>query len=280
MTEDTNAKGAVPSDEREVRFSVSSGLALEVTSASGDLHVRVSDEEAGLVRLCTSDPDPSRRLALVACVYDAASNRLVVDTKASRVGVEDTSAGLKSVLSRWFNSVHHDVDVEVVVPSATSVRYRTASGGLTADGALAGVDVSSASGDVTVGTVTGALKLNSASGDVRAERAAGATTVKTASGDVSIGLAAGDLSVQNVSGDVTVTFDAPVDVEINTVSGDVAIGVREGLLLDLDAKSLTGDLSSEIALDGEAGDRGERALSVKARSVSGDVAVRRASLSA
>ncbi len=275
MTENDHDRADASKGEREIHFDVSSGLALEVTSASGDLRVRVSDADAGRVGLRTSDPEPERRLGQVTCTYDAAANRLVVDTKAGRLGVEDRSAGFKSVLSRWLNSVHHDVDVEVSVPAGTTVRYRTASGRLWAEGVLAGVDVSCASGGVTLGDVSGALKFNSASGDVRAGSVEGAIKVKSASGDVRIGLVGGDLSVQNVSGDVEVSFASPVSAEVNTVSGDVVVGVREGLLIELDAKSVSGDLSSEIVLDGESAARDEQALSLKVRSVSGDVTVRR-----
>lgn len=275
MTDHDQTEGAGAPGERELRFDVARGLALEVTSASGDLRVRVVEVDAGRVVLRTSDPHPERRLALVECTYDEAANRLTVDTKAVRNAGGSRSLGLKSALTRLLDTAHHDVDVDVAVPEGTSVRYRTASGNLEADGVVASLDVSCASGDVSVGAVSGSTKFHSASGDFRAARVSGAIKVKSASGDVRVARVDGDVRVQSVSGDVALSVSSPVGVEVNSVSGDVVVGVRPGLLIDIDAKSLSGNLTSEITLDGASGATGERAMSLKVRSVSGDVTVRR-----
>jgi DUF4097 and DUF4098 domain-containing protein YvlB len=277
------ASGTPPHDGRgvgpdgAVRFDAAPGLVLDVRTASGDVRVSGSGSSACELRFTTNDADPARRLSLVECTYDAATNRVTVDTKAGQFSAGDGASGLKKTLTRLFDTVRHDVDVEVRVPEGSTVRFRTASGDLRSDVSVSGLDVSSASGDVSCGPVTGALKFQSASGDVAAGGVSGSVEVKTASGDVRLGPVGGALNVHTVSGDVSFVLESPVEARVNTVSGDVQAGVVTGLLLELDANTVSGELSSEIALDGAgSGASEERVLHVKVRTVSGDVKVQRA----
>ena len=264
------------SSNAERHFDVIEGLVVDVRSASGDLRVRESDTATCRVRLTTSDKESARRLAAVECVYDPSNNRLSIDTRAAH-GLGGGSLGFKKALSMFVDSVRHDVDVEVDVPAGSSIRYRTASGDLHAEVTVSGLDVTSASGDVSATDVQGAITFNSASGDIDVQRARSTVETKLASGDVRIGAVEGDLKVQSVSGDVVLTFAAAVDAKVSTVSGDVSVGVHQGILLELDANTVSGDLMSEIALDGSnAVATAERMLQLKARTVSGNVKVRRA----
>jgi len=241
----------------DLRFDVKPELALDIRTTSGDL--RISEGHTGVceVHLTTQAPDPASRIAIVECHFDAASNELIVDTKAGRARVSDPLDSLKSTLARLLSGFGHDVDVEVVVPPGTGVKFRTASGDMDSHANLRTLNMSSASGDVSVDGVDGAAD------------------VKTASGNVHLGTVGGDLSVQSVSGDVVCAFDAAVDARIHTVSGDVALGVRTGLLLSVDASTVSGDLSSEIALDGDGDGAGDATLHLKVRTVSGDLRLRR-----
>ncbi len=245
-------------DKAHLRFDVKPELALDVRSTSGDLHLSEGPTGACEVRLTTQAPDPASRLEIVECHYGAASNQLVVDTKANRAREHDSSDSVKSTLARLFSGFGHDVDVEVVIPQGTGVKFRTASGDL--------------SGKVTVRTLT----MSSASGDASVNGVDGLVDVKSASGDVHLGSVSGDLSVQSVSGDVVCTISSPVDAKINTVSGNVVLAVGAGLLLSVDASTMSGDLSSEIALDHDGAEgTGEATLHLKVRTVSGDLTLRR-----
>jgi hypothetical protein len=258
-------------------FVVEKGLAVDVRSASGDLHITEGAPASCRVHLTTNDPDSTRRLALVECTYDVATNRIVVDTKAGQTPSVSGPSSIKKALSRWIDNVRHDVDIELELPAGASVRFRTASGDMRGRVGLSGLNVASASGDVSLGVVSGPLKFQSASGSLSVEGVAGPVEAKSASGDVRIGEVSGDLSVQTVSGDVSLTLSSPAKTKVNSVSGDVAVEVRRGLLLELDANTISGELSSEIALDGAQGSGGaESALQLKVRTISGDVKVRRA----
>lgn len=262
-------------NERVERFELGEGVAIDVTTVSGDL--RLVEGATGTVRLTTDDPEPAARLALVECRYDAGENRLVVDTKVAKgLGARDRGRGLSSAIRGIIQHVKNDVDVEIAVPSGASVRLRTASGELVAEAPLAALEMQSASGDVRAGRVDGALKVQTASGDLEVDEARGPVTAKSASGDVRIGSLAGELSVQCASGDVVATVAAPSHVDVANVSGDVTIAVTPGLLVELDVRSVSGQLTSQIALDGASGEVGEEPVTVRVRSVSGDVTVRRA----
>jgi len=257
-----------------VRFDARSGLRCDVRTAAGKLRISRGEGPSCEVRMSTSDPDPERRLAQVECVYDESTNQLLVDTKAGQLP-GGPAVGIKKVWTRWFNTVRHDVDIELLVAVDASLKFRSASGDLRASVELDDVEVATASGDVALGEVKGSVKLRSASGDLVTAAVGGSVESKTVSGDVLVDRVSGDVDVQTVSGDVSLTMDKAVDARINTVSGDVMAGVAVGLLIDVDANTVSGELASEISLESGHGGSTEEALRLKVRTVSGDVRIRR-----
>jgi hypothetical protein len=273
----SSAEGIIGSDGAG-RINVTAGLVLDVRSASGSLTIREGAEGTCAITLSTDDPDPAKRFSRVESSFDQSSNRLVIDTKATPSGGQS----LKRLLKGLIDNAHHDVDIDIEVPSGTNVKFRTASGDLSALTALVDLDVTSASGSVTTGDVMGSLKVTSASGSVTAGDVMGSLKFSSASGDVTalnidgdvevqlvsgrtnLGAVCGDVAVKSVSGNVSIGVAAPVGATLNTVSGDVLVAVRPGMLVEIDANTLSGKLSSEIALDG-AGDslEGERPLRLR-----------------
>jgi DUF4097 and DUF4098 domain-containing protein YvlB len=137
--------------------------------------------------------------------------------------------------------------------------------------------VRSASGDVQIASVDGDATVSTASGDVRLGSVAGTSSVKSASGDVTLGQAGSDVSVSTASGDVELRAVARGRVELRSASGDVEIGIAKGSNVWVDARSMSGDTSSELELgDSEPpGDEGPL-VEVRAVSMSGDVKILRA----
>jgi DUF4097 and DUF4098 domain-containing protein YvlB len=178
-------------------------------------------------------------------------------------------------------------------------RVRTASGNISLGPVEGDLVARTASGDVTVASVAGVGEMTTASGSVRCGPLGKTALVKTASGDVDLGSVAGRMTAETASGDIavgglrdgcdfkTVSGDQRVRqlvagrADFKTVSGDLTISVARGTAVMVDVESLSGSLNSEISLsdapvadgpDEQAGPRAE----LRARSVSGDIRVRRA----
>jgi DUF4097 and DUF4098 domain-containing protein YvlB len=100
--------------------------------------------------------------------------------------------------------------------------------------------------------------------------------VRSASGDVSIEEAEASLKVQTASGDLQAGSVREGDVTLQTASGDIEVGVKQGSKLWIDARSMSGDTSSEFDV-GDAPPDGEGPLvEIRATAMSGDIAIRRA----
>ena len=135
----------------------------------------------------------------------------------------------------------------------------TASGDVRFEHVGGEAQVNSASGDVNLDRVDGALTVNTASGDVEIRRIQGEGKIRAASGDISIDEADSSLKVQTASGDVQVDSVREGDVTLQTASGDIQVGIKQGSKLWIDARSMSGDTSSELEL-GDAPTDGEGPL--------------------
>ena len=177
-------------------------------------------------------------------------------------------------------------DVEVALPSADvsahvvagTLGVKTASGDVTADLVGGAVKVRSVSGDVSIETTSEDASLTLVSGDVSIATAHGYVDVTSVSGDVTITDAHAGATVKSTSGDVSVRRAWSGAVRAATVSGDVSVGIPPGLGVVVDARSMSGDLSSEIELGGDegGGQGGGNVVRITANSVSGDVEILRA----
>ena len=159
-----------------------------------------------------------------------------------------------------------------------AVSARSASG----DAALEDVGslvLATASGDLTAGVVSRALNVKSASGDVAVRSVGDTGSVNTVSGDVRLGRLAGPAKIQTVSGDVEVE-EAAASVVVGSVSGDVEVAAAPGLVLKIDAQSVSGSLSSELDVGEEPAAGDETVVDLRVRTVSGDVRVARSRVSA
>ena len=193
-----------------------------------------------------------------------------------------------------FRRFRGDVRVRVSTPPGADVEVSTASADVEGRGEFGGLEVNTASGDVAFEDVGGDAQVNSASGDVKISRVQGALTVNTASGDLEIDYVGGNAKVRSASGDVsieeaeaslkvqTASGDLQAgsvregDVTLQTASGDIEIGVKQGSKLWIDARSMSGDTSSEFDV-GDAPPDGEGPLvEIRATAMSGDISIRRA----
>jgi hypothetical protein len=185
-----------------------------------------------------------------------------------------------------------DLDVDLAVPTGTTIvsetgsadlevdgpldalTFRTGSGDLRFDSVMGDLTVKAASGDVRGTSVGGNASFHAASGDLSVSTIGGAIVCRTASGDVRAATVGGAVRVSAVSGDVEIGSLMTGETSIHTVSGDVEVGVAEGTDVYLDLASTSGDVAS--ALDPSPGPGGSADLDLSIATVSGDIRVRRA----
>jgi Toastrack DUF4097 len=243
-------------------------LTLEVAIPSGDIDVETADGEETFL---TVDGDENL-LENVEVRHEG--SRVVVSLRdKAKLGF---SLSLGSLVFG-----NHGLDVRARVPHGAGVKVKTASADTEVNGRLAALEVNCVSGDVRVrGEVAEDATVKSVSGDVDLERVDGDVSVQTVSGDLRARGIGGSADAKSVSGDIRLDSLTGGDVRFNSVSGDIEIGVASGSLLDVDAGSTSGDLSSEVPLASEppAGDAEATAPTIvlRGRTVSGDVRVFRA----
>ena len=217
------------------------------------------------------------------------------DVRAAEQAHIDFAGGALTVLvgRKLLSPTRGAVNVDIELPSLSSVSVAVSSADLEVDGTVADCRFNAASGSAALADVQGNIKAATASGDITARRLLGNATVSTASGNVAIEGLDGNLKFQAASGSATVgTLRGTVhsrtasgsltvagaesgSVSVATASGDVEVGVMQGTAAKLDLDSRSGNVHSDLTpTAGPAGD--DRRLAVHARTASGDIAIRRA----
>jgi DUF4097 and DUF4098 domain-containing protein YvlB len=233
-------------------------------------------------------------------VETADTDETTVEVEAIRGDVEDLKVEqhgrdivVESRKRLGFKS-DQEFDIRIRAPYGSDVDANVASAPFRATGRLGALEVNSASadiqvenvereakvrsasGDVQLGTVGGRADVNTASGDVQIASAAGGGTIRSASGDVQVGEAANRVSLNTASGDMVIGSIAEGSVDVKSASGDVRVGIKKGSRLHVDARSLSGDTTSEVELGGVEVATGGPLVEVKGTTMSGDIRIVRA----
>jgi DUF4097 and DUF4098 domain-containing protein YvlB len=158
----------------------------------------------------------------------------------------------------------------------TALNAKTASGDIVAEDVDGEAKVRSASADVVVRSVGGKADVNTASGDVLLGTVGGEISVRTASGDVRVSEAAAGVSILTASGDQEIGTATQGSLDLKSASGDVKVGVRRGSRVYVDARSMSGDTTSELALEGVETTTEGPLVELKAATMSGDIRIVRA----
>lgn len=165
--------------------------------------------------------------------------------------------------------------LSIRAPHEAAVEANVASADVSGRGRFGSVRINSASGDVTFHEV-GGVEINTASGDVEIERVEGSGKVRSASGDVELREAVGDLRVQTASGDVQLGSVSAGKLGLQSASGDVEVGIARGSTVWMDVSSMSGETSCELDPRDVPPAEGRPLVELKARTMSGDVTIRRA----
>ena len=226
---------------RREEYPATTPLRVHVKGLSGDIQVRTEALGRAVVELHTTGDEQTLSGARV--VFVAETGELQIDTKPGVLG------GI--LLQR------HDIDVELIIPLGSDVQLSTASGDIKLEGSYRTVTLNSASGDIEVDDcMMDRFEVSVASGGIHGH--AGTATL-----------------VNVVSGDVDLLVMRPSRVEVHSVSGDVDVEIRRGLLTDVNASTLSGDIESNIDFTAGTGSDEPVQVELHIQTLSGDISIRR-----
>lgn len=237
---------------RSETFSTPEPPSLRINLPSGDVRIETGDTAETHVELSGPNEDEVR-----------------IEMRRSEIVIE--------LERKKLFGFRGDYRVVISAPEGTQVEAHTASADVDGRGRLGEVSVDSASGDVSLASVDGRLEVNTASGDVKVDFVGGDVRVNSASGDVTLGETEHDVRVRTASGDIEIRSAVRGKIDIQSASGDVHVGIRRGSTVYIDASSMSGDMTSELDLSDAAPVSDGPAVDFRARTMSGDVTVRRAS---
>jgi Putative adhesin len=274
---------------RHERFDTPGKVRLDLSVSAGEIDVRAEEGAAET----TVDLEPLRS--------NDASREAV---ESARIQLRDRGGDAHELVvevpgSRGLALFSRGPAVRLVVrcPAGADLEAEGGSADVQAAGRYASVQIQTGSGDVAVAAVDGDAKLKSGSGDLALERADGELSAQTGSGDIAIGRtgrtaavrsASGDvvvrdatleLTVQTASGDVSVEAVSVGEVSVQSASGDVSVGVRKGRTLWMDAKSMSGETTSDFAVGDAPGEPEEEEgplVELRIQTMSGDIHIARA----
>jgi len=249
----------------ERTFHTPEPVELDVKIPAGEIEVETVDGDESSVLL--EGPDKLLEQTRVELV----GNRLRIELETKG------PFGITIMIGDW-SFGRGGLRIRARVPHGSRPEISTASADMHLRGRYASLRTKSASGDLVVdGDVEREAEVKTVSGDARLGAVGGSLTVQSVSGDVSAASVGGDVTAKFVSGDLRVDAAREGHVTAQSVSGDIEIGVAPGTNLDVDAGSVSGDLSSEVPLGSDAATVGEGpTLVVRGNTVSGDFRVFRA----
>ena len=125
---------------------------------------------------------------------------------------------------------------------------------------------------------TAVLKTKTVSADVEVNQTLLSADIGTVSGDISVlRNPAGACSLKTVSGDISTHTFSSCQYSLKSVSGDIKVRVAPGLEVDVDGKTVSGDLESEISLNSNTDAQSENTevVTIRTSTVSGDFTLAR-----
>lgn len=223
--------------------------------------------------------------------FDIPAPSITIRQIAGRVTIEPSASGRTEVLLTGSDAMVAAADIECSGHSITVVvakprRRRFGAIVMTREHVVdihlrvasdASLRVATISGDVRVTGDHRETRYNSVSGDLHIHGDCVSAQINTVSGDVEFSGRFADMSAKSVSGDMSITAHRGGELALSSVSGNIDVLLASGLTIDIEAKSLSGDLRSQIALDqsDDFAAAGET-LRVIGKTVSGNLHINRA----
>jgi hypothetical protein len=239
----------------------------------------------GRVDIVTHDDSPTARLE----VHEVSGPPLTVSwdgwsLKISHVKEKDASLW-DNMKSLGLDKGRRNARISISVPATTDINASTVSAEALINGARAKVKTNTVTGSLTLDDIVGDVDANTVSGDIECHGLEGDFKGNSVSGALTVQASRlRQIRLNTVSGDITLDLmDGEAQIQSNSVSGDVTVRIPRGGGYDVTARTATG----HIVIDGQSMDgnaphqhggrlmEGDKALVIKANSVSGNVVVLR-----
>jgi DUF4097 and DUF4098 domain-containing protein YvlB len=277
-------------------FDTPDPIAATIDVVAGDVRVSAGERAVTTISVEPSDAgsDEDRRAAEQTRV-EYANGKLLVKAPKIRSWLPRSNGG--------------SVNVAVELPAGSDLHGDAALADFTSDGPLGEVrlktgfgrirveqagklSLKSGIGDITVDRATRHADVTSGSGEIRVRELADSAVVRNSNGDTWVGTAHGDLRVSAANGNIAIDAahasvaakSANGDVRLGdavrgsavleTKLGDVEIGIREGTAAWLDVRATAGRVHNALEAAEAPGESAET-VEVRARTVAGDVVIRR-----
>ncbi|NYH52971.1 hypothetical protein HNR06_002560 [Nocardiopsis arvandica] len=261
-------------------FDTPEPITADITLVAGAVQVNAGDGAETTVEVHPRDPDKDADVR--------AAEQVEVAYAGGRLEVREPQlSGLGRMIGR-----KGMVDITVELPAGSRVHATGGFGGIRCEGRLGASRIDFSNGNIAVDRVTGNAELTTGHGWIRAEEIDGSAVVKSTGGALTLGTVTGELRANSAHGDITAdrtrasvtarTTHGSIrlgqvvrgSVDVETSYGELEIGVREGTAAWLDAVSKKGVVRSSLEA-AEGPGPVEETVEVRARSVYGDVVVRR-----
>jgi hypothetical protein len=252
---------------KEHRFTTPEPVELDIRVPSGQIDIVTVDGDESVIVLEGSE----KFLDLTEVRQEG--RRLVVELKGRK------PFGITISIDEHSWRMGGRLVVRAQVPHGSDAVLATASADMKLKGRVQSLEAKTASGDLVVrGEIERDATIKTVSGDVAIDAVGGDLRFTSVSGDLTAKSVGRPVEGKTVSGDARISSTREGNVTLQSVSGDLEVGVAAGTNLDVDAGSVSGELSSEVPLGSEPGEAGGDGpvLVVRGKTVSGDFRVFRA----
>jgi DUF4097 and DUF4098 domain-containing protein YvlB len=277
-------------------FDTPNPISATIELASGDVRVNAADRAQTTVTVLPTDAasGEDRKAAEQTRVEYAAGHLLIKAPKPRSWIPRSTGASITVTVELPAGSqVNGDAGLADFTCEGPlgQTRIKTGMGRIRIDHA-ATLSLKTGVGDISVDQVTGHADVTAGSGEVRLRALDSSAVVKNSNGDTWVGLAAGDVRVSAANGDIAVDrSEASVgaksangdvrlgevvrgSVVLETRLGDLEVGIPEGTAAYLDLRATAGRVRNGLEA-ADAPGSGDETAEVRARTVAGDVVIRR-----
>ena len=240
---------------------------------------------AGRVDIVTHDDSPTARLE----VHEVSGQPLQVSwdgwtLKINHLMHKDGGVW-DSMMSLGLDKSKRSARISISVPATTKINASTVSAEVLINGARASVKTNTVTGPLTLDDIVGDVDANTVSGDIECHGLEGDFTGNSISGALTVQASRlRQTKVNTVTGEMTLDLtDSGAQIQSNSVAGDITVRIPQGGGYDVTAHTASG----HVVIDGQSMDGdmphqhggrlsdGDKALVIKANSVSGNVVVLR-----